>query len=397
MVNGRLYAVEDGGTLLGFDPVNGEVLEQKKVGRIMFGSLLYADGKIYCAESTGNFWVFRPGPNGLEELSRTRVNNEEILSSPIAYRGRIYLTTTEALYCIGLPDVVPDADPIPAPPVEASVNTDTEVAHIQIVPVEALIHPGESVRYRVLAFNARGQTLGTLPAKLSMKGAGELRGAELVANSGTDHSIIEVTAQAGELTSKARVRVVPPLPWKFDFNDGAVPPTWIGAAYRHQPKEFDGERMLVKVSTIPKGTRSQLWMGHSHWHDYTVEADFYATGSADQKPDMGIVNQRYTLDMMGKNQLQIRSWTPRLELRFAKTIPFEWQPQTWYRMKFQSHNENDRVVLRGKVWPRSEPEPSEWMIEAADGTPNRFGSPGLFGNSTAGEFYIDNVAVYANH
>ncbi|HMP79391.1 MAG TPA: PQQ-binding-like beta-propeller repeat protein, partial [Pirellulaceae bacterium] len=98
LVDGKLYAVEDGGTLLVMDPETGTVIEQKKVGRIMFGSLLYADGKIYCAEATGNFWVFQPTAEGLKELSRTRINNEEILSSPIAYRGRIYLTSTEAIY-----------------------------------------------------------------------------------------------------------------------------------------------------------------------------------------------------------------------------------------------------------------------------------------------------------
>ncbi|HMP80990.1 MAG TPA: serine/threonine protein kinase, partial [Pirellulaceae bacterium] len=238
--------------------------------------------------------------------------------------------------------------------------------------------------------------LGTVPASLSVKGHGELNGTELVTGPGNTHAAIEVTAQFGELTSKARVRAVPPLPWAFDFNDGQVPVTWIGAAYRHQPTEFAGEKVLVKVSTIPKGTRSQLWMGHSHWSDYTVEADVYATGSQESKPDMGLVNQRYTLDLMGKNQLQIRSWTPRLELRFAKTIPFEWQTETWYRIKFQGSNEADRIVLRGKVWPRGEPEPEEWMIEAADLTPNRHGAPGLFGNSTAAPFYVDNVEVYAN-
>ncbi len=64
-----------------------------------------------------------------------------------------------------------------------------------------------------------------------------------------------------ELTSTARVRIIPVLPWKFDFNDKQVPPTWIGSAYRHKPIDVEGESMLVKVKTIPKGTRSQSWMG----------------------------------------------------------------------------------------------------------------------------------------
>lgn len=395
MVDGRLYMVEDGGSLLVIDPEAGKVIQEKKVGRIMFGSLVYGDGKIYCAEATGNFWIFRPTEAGLEQLCRVRLNNEEILSSPIIAGGRIYLTTTEALYCIGNEQAQVSADPLPAPKAEKPL-TDRKVAHIQTVPVEALLGPGEQVQYRVEGFNAAGQALGIQQAELVLQGAGSLSGARYEAPADNGHHAVRIEAKMGDLTSLARARVVPPLPWTFDFNDGQVPPTWIGAAYRHQPKELDGEKMLVKISTIPKGTRSQLWMGQSQYHDYTVQADFYATGQGELRPDMGLVNQRYTLDLMAKGQLQIRSWTPRLELRFARTIPFEWQTGQWYTMKFQSENVGGTAVLRGKVWKRGDPEPDGWDIEASDATPNTFGSPGLFGNSSNAEFYIDNVRVYPN-
>lgn len=137
-------------------------------------------------------------------------------------------------------------------------------------------------------------------------------------------------------------------------------------------------------------------MGQTTYSDYTIQGDFYPTTANDLKPDMGLINQRYTLDLMGKDQLQIRSWTPRLELRFAKTIPFAWEPNQWYTMKFQSENQADQVVLRGKVWKRGEAEPEQWTIEAADKTPNRTGSPGLFGNSSVAEVYIDNIQVVPN-
>jgi hypothetical protein len=54
------------------------------------------------------------------------------------------------------------------------------------------------------------------------------------------------------------------------------------------------------------------------------------------------------------------------------------------------------VTLRGKVWKRGESEPSEWQIEATDEVPNLQGSPGLFGNATDAEFFVDNVAVSSN-
>ena len=51
---------------------------------------------------------------------------------------------------------------------------------------------------------------------------------------------------------------------------------------------------------------------------------------------------------------------------------------------------------RGKVWPRGESEPGDWTIEAADETPNLAGSPGLFGNASYAEVFVDNVKVTAN-
>ena len=38
----------------------------------------------------------------------------------------------------------------------------------------------------------------------------------------------------------------------------------------------------------------------------------------------------------------------------------------------------------------------EWTIDAADETPNLTGSPGLFGNATDAELFIDNVSVTPN-
>src|SRR5690606_23067048 len=42
LVDGRLYAIEDGGNLLVVDPKTGELLSQKKLGRAQFSSPLYA-------------------------------------------------------------------------------------------------------------------------------------------------------------------------------------------------------------------------------------------------------------------------------------------------------------------------------------------------------------------
>ena len=78
---------------------------------------------------------------------------------------------------------------------------------------------------------------------------------------------------------------------------------------------IDGNPAIVKITTIPKGTRSQSWFGPTDLHDYTIVADIKAVGGTVKLPDMGVIAQRYTLDMMGESQqLQIRTWAAQLRM-----------------------------------------------------------------------------------
>jgi hypothetical protein len=195
----------------------------------------------------------------------------------------------------------------------------------------------------------------------------------------------------------------------------------------------------VKVTTIPKGTRSQGWIGPIGLHDYCIKADFRAQETGVEKPgspasdsqksaavstsgsdadafakafgnpaalekarmpDMGLIAQRYTLDLMGASQqLQVRSWPPQVATHFSKTIPFSWEAGRWYTIKFEARTRpatagtTAAAVLRGKVWPRGEQEPAAWTIEAVHELGNLQGSPGFFGNSKDSEISIDNVSV----
>ena len=92
--------------------------------------------------------------------------------------------------------------------------------------------------------------------------------------------------------------------------------------------------------------------------------------------------------------MQIRTWDA--QLRMAREAPFAWKPNTWYVMKFQASNAGGRTMLRGKVWPKGSEEPAEWLIEATDEVPNVNGAPGLYGNATDAEIFINNVTVTPN-
>lgn len=402
-VGDRLYVVDDGGKLYILEAKTGKEIAIKKLGRVMFGSMLAADGKIYVAENSGRTFVLKPTEAGVEVLSNPRLSdNGECFGTPMTYEGRIYLPVTTALYCIGKEQSDTETEALANQEAETPASKDTTVAHIQIAPVELLLRPGNKVGMQIRAYNKNGRFLKLVSdAEVSIEGGGNFSNNEYVAPSDNQPLVAFITAKFGELTSKSRVRVVPDLPMSTDFNDGKVPDTWIGAAYRHQPVNVEGDGALVKISTIPKGTRSQAWFGLPSLHDYTVQADLFATDkrgkdTTDRLPDMGLIAQRYTLDLKGNGELQIRSWTPRLESRFAKTIPFSWKQQTWYTMKFQSETVGESCTLRGKVWERGTPEPTEWQIEATDQTGNLRGSPGMFGNSTDAQFYVDNVKVTAN-
>jgi outer membrane protein assembly factor BamB len=439
LLGDRLYCIEDGSLMFVMNPETGEEIGKQKLGTIMMGSPVFGDGKIYVGERS-NFYILEPdAKKGVKILQRLRFNPEleDISGSPSISHGRVYIPTSKAMYCIGLKDAKVEADPQPAAPKEAAV-TDTKPAQIQVTPIESLLRPGEKVQFDVAVFNAAGQFLKKVPGKFTVKGAGKISDSGLYeAPKDAGHSFAIITAEAEGLKVEhdgqpmfgappaaptgataagavkkpagpppappegrrfaARIRIVPPLPWSFDITDKRVPPTWIGASYRHQVREVDGNPMLVKITTIPLGTRSQCWMGHWDLHDYTIQADMRGSLKNDKMPDMGLVNQRYTIDVMGsKKQLELRSWTAQYTRRFAKTIPFDFQPDLWYTIKLQCENKNGQAIVRGKVWPRDQKEPSAWTIEATDETPNTVGAPGLFGNASDAEILIDNVKVVPN-
>jgi hypothetical protein len=120
-------------------------------------------------------------------------------------------------------------------------------------------------------------------------------------------------------------------------------------------------------------------------------------------PEVGINVQGYTFAMQGNNQLlQLRNWVPqeRMELHPAsrgKTkLPFKWEGNKWYTMKFKVSNEGSVAKLQGKVWLRDQPEPAEWTMQCEDPAPQRTGAPGMYADSSFAELLIDNILITPN-
>jgi hypothetical protein len=65
-------------------------------------------------------------------------------------------------------------------------------------------------------------------------------------------------------------------------------------------------------------------------------------------------------------------------------------------MKLRATVADGKAQLQGKVWKRGGKEPTGWTIELTDPVPNVAGAPGLFGDATNAELFLDNISVTAN-
>lgn len=408
-IDGKLYWVDDRCKMWVFDAETGDVLVEGKkfVDSRQRAALLHADGKIYVLSENGRWAVVKPTSNGFKVLNKGRVRDMSFAGSPIVSDGRLYFPGSTTLYCVATDQGKQEpVDMTKQMGQETPVSENQQIDWVQIVPTESVIQPGQRLPIQIHAFNSIGQQLDDPESvQISVDRNGTIDGTDFVAATDAAHTAAQITATvtnaAGkEISGTARVRIVPPLPWKFTFDDLKEPPlSWIGARYRHIIRNVDGSPTLTKITTIPKGTRSRAWMGPSDLSQYTMTSDIRGGQMNGQMPDIGLTNQGYALDLLGESQqLQIRTWTA--QLRMAKTIDFAWKPDTWYRMKFRSEIEGQGksavAVLYGKVWPRDEPEPKTWTLTARDESPVLSASPGLYGNARDAELYYDNIEVTKN-
>jgi outer membrane protein assembly factor BamB len=396
----RLYVVDNSANLHALEAATGARLWQTSIGTVGKGSPVWADGKIFATEVNGRVSVVSAGA-GEGELIQTSTfqtggRPAEIFGSVAVAYERIYLATEDGLYCVGDAEREFSLGQKIVPLFEAAPETGTALSSIQVVPAETLAAPGDSVALQVRGFDALGRDMGIVSATYSFDGLlGELDGgwAKLASSSGGAAG--RVRAQVGDLSATARIRVVPNLPWEEDFEAvsvGTNPSHWIGAGSKFKVVELEGGRSLLKPPALRGLHRSNVYLGSPELGGYTIQADMKGSVNKRNRPDMGLIAQRYTLDLMGNHQrLQVRSWAA--DLRMAQTVDFAWEPDVWYTMKMKVDLVDDEAIVRGKVWQRGGDEPKAWSIEARDPVPNRNGSPGLYGHSSA-DIYYDNVKVW---
>jgi outer membrane protein assembly factor BamB len=435
---GRLYVCDDTAKMYCLDANTGKTLWTTTYGRIGMGSPVWADGKLYVGAVNSYFRILKPGPKSCEILHSQFFPNKggvdvEISGSPAVANGRIYFMTTQDLYCIGKKNHTAAAETVPPQPEEsAATPTPSRPALLQVVPADLVLHPGESAQFKARLFDEHGRFLRDAQAEWKVgpmlppppvPGAGPSKGAAgpappaLQGEIGPDGSLTvsktppgqfgAVLASADGLTGRARVRVAPALPYRQDFEKvptGRTPAGWVNCQGKFLVQEKDGSKVLAKVATNahPLVARANAYIGMPDLTNYTIEADVMGTQKRKDLPDMGVVANRYTLMLAGNaEQLRLVSWDaiPRVD----KSIKYTMKPNVWYRMKLSVEVLDDKAIARGKVWPRDQTEPADWTVEFTDPTPNRAGSPALYGyatgileNEPGTEIYYDNVIISPN-
>ena len=410
----RIYVLDNGGVLMAFDFKSGKALWKESLGTIAKASPVLADGKLYVGtENTGDaggkFFIIRPGADKPQILDQdwlgTPQKSEQIIASPIVARGRVYVTSMDALYAIGPKGARPATRP--AAPDDAALPPPGAATIAIVTPTEMIVKPGETIALTARAFDARGNLVpNARPGNWSLEGIkGMVYGGKFTADKApvAQAGLIKVTM--GTLIGTARVRVVPDLPWSFDFEGGVkTPPTsWVNTAGKFEIRDLDGSKVLVKLAENPFAfaKRCRPFMGSTEYSDYTVQSDVRALERRRQMGDIGIVAQRYELVLFGNHQrLELQPWQPEVQ-RTAK-VDYKWAADTWYVMKLEVQSMGGgKVRARGKVWPRGETEPEAWTIERIDPIGSLKGSPGLYADapSQAGggsELYYDNIKVFKN-
>jgi len=272
------------------------------------------------------------------------------------------------------------------------------VAQVQVCPYEALLDTGETQEFSVKLFDAKGNLVreaAPSDVQWAVEGLAGTVSAAGVYQAPDAGSAGTVQATVGGVTGQPRARVIPPLPWTYDFNsaEGSMP--WWNANLKVTVTDREGEKVLIRAQDGTVGRRAKVIMGRPEWSNYTVEADVLGTEARRQRGDPGLINQRYMMVLFGNPQeLELHPWQAADEM--SVTVPFTWETDVWYHMKLRVEPRADGTTLmQGKVWQRDQPEPAEWTIEKVDTIGHTEGAPGLYGDGYSDIFY-DNFRVYPN-
>ncbi len=423
LVGEQVIQITDTGSVVAVNIADGSIAWESKVSNgNTHSSPVYASGFVFAPLMEGTVFVLDVKTG--KQVQKIKLEGN-CIGAAIVVNGSLIVHSTEKLYSFKINTNGITTDDIPATPALAKGPP----AGIQIIPAEFAVFPGEKVSFRARTIDAAGNVLGdagklswetfippTAKVKAKIEDAKFNDSNEIVANADAKMGAgaFKATDAAGLFgTVRGRVMLHPPFQQDFstfnidqDFAAETVNPAykfafpplpWIGARFKFQIMELNGEKVLGKSFDRLLFQRGTVFIGTSDMSNYTVEADVMTDGNRRVKSDVGVINQRYAFVLKGNaNLLEIASNFD----RFAHSIPFKIEPSKWYVLKTQVLVEADGIngTTRAKVWDKATPEPDAWTLEVKTNPVHTSGSPGLFGFTPQNQkrVYFDNIKVTPN-
>ncbi|MBL9115284.1 MAG: PQQ-binding-like beta-propeller repeat protein [Verrucomicrobiaceae bacterium] len=431
LVDGVAIQITDTGSVVAVDVASGEVKWNTKVGAgNTHSSPAYADGYVFAPIMDDGLNVLDVKTGKL--IQQIKVEGQCIGAACIA-NGNVYVHTLEKLYQFKINASSFKDGEVPA----TAPIAKGKPAALQVIPAEVVVFPGEKVAVKVRQVDAAGNVVGesktvkwetfipvTAKVRAEIKDAAFNDNNELVANADAKlgagaFKCVDPTvknAKGDPIFGTVRARVMLKPPFTADFNQYeltetfaaetvnpeykfAYPPLpWIGARFKFQVMDKDGEKVFGKSFDRLLFQRGTVFIGTADMSNYTVEADVMTDGNRRSKSDVGLINQRYAFVLKGNaNELEISSNYD----RFKRVKEMKIEANKWYTMKTQVKVDADGVngTVMAKVWEKGQPEPAEWTLSEKTNPVHTEGSPGIFGFTPQNQkrIFIDNVKVTPNN
>src|SRR5262249_7254167 len=259
-----------------FDAKDGHQVWRKNLGTIQKSSPVLVDGKLYIGTENGKFYILKPRADGVDVLDEDEMpagvdgDPQPIIASPAVARGPVYLVTMERMFAIGPKTAPPARSTTPAPPGRGLVAAppDWTTAAVLVTPTEVIAKPGQPVSLRVREFNAQGieKAGAPPPASWALENLkGTIENGTFTADPAAGPQAGTVKATIGAMTAASRIRIIPDLPWTYDFeSSGETPPAhWVNATGKFAVRALDGNKVLVKLAENPFAfaKRCRVFMG----------------------------------------------------------------------------------------------------------------------------------------
>lgn len=433
LYDNHVVMVDDDGNMSSVNADTGEKeWEIQVAAHNIHSSPLVIDGLIYFVTEQAGITVVKPGKDKAEIVQKIKLEGTG-LAQPAVANGKLYVHTQAKFYAFNITNsgITKDKEP------KVEMPKAGAPAALQIIPAEFVVQPGGKSSFRLRSVDANGFPVAdvtkaswetyippTAKVKAKIDTAKFNDANELVADADAKPAAgaFKATAEDG-VFGTVRGRVLPPPPIKQDFEKFeltedvpadaagnvaykmAYPPLpWIGARFKFQvmanptpDNKLVGNNVLGKSFDRLLFQRATVFLGTADMSDYIVQADVMTDGNRRVKSDVGVINQRYLIQLKGNaNELEISSNFERLK----RTAPFKVEAMKWYTLKTKVTVDSDKVngTVAAKAWEQGQPEPEAWTLEAKVSPVHLQGSPGLFGFSPQHQkrVYIDNVMVTPN-